>query len=235
VISTVAGGVGGPAKATQVMVQPCGAAFGAGHLYLTDFAAVRAVSLDSGWLTTPAGTGSTLGPLQNGGVATRSTLNSVCGVSVDPSGNLVLPAANRIWVVAASTGGFYGTSMTAGHIYTVAGVQALGFGGDGGPARDARLFEPADAAVDGAGNLVIADSGNNRIRVVAEHTGTFYGKAMTAGDIYTVAGLGSNGFSGDGGQATSAELSQVVGVAVDSAGDLLIADVGNSRIRMVNG
>jgi hypothetical protein len=119
VISTVAGGVGGPAKATQVMVQPCGAAFGAGHLYLTDFAAVRAVSLDSGWLTTPAGTGSTLGPLQNGGVATRSTLNSVCGVSVDPSGNLVLPAANRIWVVAASTGGFYGTSMTAGHIYTV--------------------------------------------------------------------------------------------------------------------
>jgi hypothetical protein len=58
---------------------------------------------------------------------------------------------------------------------------------------------------------------------------------MTAGDIYTVAGLGSNGFSGDGGQATSAELSQVVGVAVDSAGDLLIADVGNSRIRMVNG
>jgi hypothetical protein len=68
-----------------------------------------------------------------------------------------------------------------------------------------------------------------------ESTGTFYGRAMTAGNIYTVAGRGSQGFSGDGGPATSAELNQPFGVAPDSAGDLLIADVGNNRIRMVNG
>ncbi len=72
--------------------------------------------------------------------------------------------------------------------------------------------------MDAAGNLVIADTGNNRVRVVAASTGTFYGQAMTAGDIYTVAGNGTSGFSGDGGPATSAELTSPPGVAVDAAG-----------------
>ena len=66
--------------------------------------------------------------------------------------------------------------------------------------------------MDGAGNLVIADAFNDRIRVVAS-TGTFYGQAMTTGDIYTVAGNGTQGFSGDGGPATSAELNDPNGVA----------------------
>jgi hypothetical protein len=78
-------------------------------------------------------------------------------------------------------------------------------------------------------------SPGNRIRVVAESTGTFYGTAMTAGNIYTVAGLGPQGFSGDGGPAIKAALSEPFGVAVNSTGDLLIADIGNNRIRMVNG
>ena len=89
--------------------------------------------------------------------------------------------------------------------------------------------------MDGAGNLVIADSANNRIRVVAAASGTFYGQAMTAGDIYTVAGNGTGGFSGDGGPAVSAELSHPQGVAVDAAGDLLVADAGSNRIRQVAG
>ena len=105
-------------------------------------------------------------------------------------------------VVAASTGTFYGQAMTTGHIYTVAGDGTAGFGGDGGPATSAELHWPFDVTVDGAGNLILADADNNRIRVVAAKTGTFYGVPMTAGNIYTVAGTGIFGFTGDGGPAS---------------------------------
>ena len=104
----------------------------------------------------------------------------------------------RIRVVAASTGTFYGQAMTAGDIYTIAGDGTAGFAGDGGPATAAELWDPAGVAVDPNGNVVIGDSINDRVRVVAESTGTFYGQAMTAGDIYTVAGTGQIGFAGDG-------------------------------------
>src|SRR4029077_6688673 len=122
-------------------------------------------------------------------------------------GNLVIADTQnfRIRVVAASTGQFYGQLMNAGDIYTVAGDGTQGCSGDGGPATSAELAYPRGVAVDGAGNLVIADTLNNRIRVAAESTGTFYGRPMTAGDIYTVAGDGTEGFSGDGGPATAAE------------------------------
>jgi secreted PhoX family phosphatase len=134
-------------------------------------------------------------------------------------------------VVAARTGTFYVQAMTAGDIYTVAGNGAVGFSGDGGPATSAKLNDPGGVAVDGAGNLLIADGGNGRIRLVAHKTGTFYGQAMTGGDIYTVAGGGTDGL-GDGGPASSAELGPA-GVAVDGAGNLVIADDGNGRIRVV--
>jgi hypothetical protein len=91
--------------------------------------------------------------------------------------------------VAQTTATFYGQAMTAGDIYTIAGDGHHGFSGDGGPATAAELYEPGGMALDGNGNLVIADSGNDRVRVVAEDTGTFYGQSMTTGDIYTVAGL----------------------------------------------
>jgi secreted PhoX family phosphatase len=71
--------------------------------------------------------------------------------------------------------------------------------------------------------------------VVAPSTGTFYGQAMTAGDIYTIAGDGTAGFAGDSGPAISAELANPAAVAVNSAGDLLIVDDGNNRIREVTG
>jgi len=135
-------------------------------------------------------------------------------------------------VAAASTGTFYGRAMTAMHIYTVAGTGTAGFSGDGGPATSAELRNPDGVAVDGAGNLLIADTSNDRIRVVAASTGTFYGRAMTAGDIYTVAGTGTFGFSGDGGAATNADLGGPDGVAVDGAGNLLIADTDNNRVRV---
>ena len=80
------------------------------------------------------------------------------------------------------------------------------------------------------GNLVIADTGNDRIRVVAESRGTFYGVAMRAHQIYTVAGTGTPGFGGDSGPATGALLARPGAVAVDPAGDVLVADTGNNRI-----
>jgi NHL repeat len=125
--------------------------------------------------------------------------------------------------------------MTAGDIYTVAGNGAFGFSGDGGPATSAAMAAPRGAAIDTAGNLVIADTANSRIRVVAASAGTFYGQAMTAGDIYTVAGTGQPGFGGDGGAATAAQLAAPGAVAVGPAGDILVADPGNNRIRQVGG
>ena len=111
--------------------------------------------------------------------------------------------------------------------------------GDGGPATAAELTEPYGVAVDSHGNVVLTDLGfadvvNPSVRVVAVKTGTFYGQAMTAGDIYTVAGGNPAGFSGDGGPATSAQLSSPAAVAEDGA-NLLIADSGNNRIREVAG
>ena len=91
-------------------------------------------------------------------------------------------------------------------------------------------------AVDRAGNLVIADTQDNRVRVVAAHTGTFYGVAIKAGDIETIAGrtLGRVAeFSGDGGPAVKADLTRPESVVVDRAGNLVITDSGNSRVRVV--
>ena len=241
-ISTVAGGVGGPATATQVSVSPYGVFSGTGGLYLADWGSVARVDPQSDQLTPVAGTG-VAGPLGDKGAATKASMLSpgfeppgVTSVAQDTSGNLLIadPGYERVRVAAARTGTFDGQKMTAGDIYTVAGDGQFGFSGDGGPARAAAFDTPSGVAVDGAGNLVIADSGNSRIRVVAEHTGTFYGQAMTAGDIYTVAGTGpGGGYGGDGGPATAAALNFPAGVTVDAAGNLVIADELNNRVRLV--
>jgi hypothetical protein len=235
IISTVAGGVGGPAKATKVSVSGnlCGVSAGDGVVYAAAGPMVRKVSPQTDQLTTPAGTGAT-GPLGDGGPASSASVNA-CGTATDPSGNLVIADTydSRIRVAAASKGTFYGQAMKAGDIYTVAGNGIAGGSGDGGPATSAELSFPEGVSVDGMGNLVIADRQNQRIRVVAASTGTFYGQAMTAGDIYTVAGNGAQGFSGDGGPATSAELGGPGGVAVDGSGNVVIADEDNIRVRVV--
>jgi hypothetical protein len=103
-------------------------------------------------------------------------------------------------VVAVKTGTFYGKKMTAGDIYTVAGNGTRDSSGNGGPALKAE-FSSASVTVYGAGNMLIPDFNGNQIRVVADKTGTFYGRKMTVGDIYTVAGNGHFGFSGDGGRS----------------------------------
>jgi hypothetical protein len=165
-ITTIAGGVGGPAKATTVAVSPCGARFAGGGLYVGDIAAIRKISPASDQLTTPAGTGSTTPPGDRG-PATSAGLNGSCTAALDPAGNLIVADTfdNRIRAVAATTGTFYGKHMTAGDIYTVAGNGSAGFAGDGGPATSAALSYPDAVAVNGA-RLVFADQDTSRIRQV---------------------------------------------------------------------
>ena len=238
-------GDGGPGPAAR-LGNPAGIAVdGAGNLVIADSGnnRVRVLAAATGTfygqamtvahIYTVAGTG-TAGDTGDGGPASAAELSQPQALTVDPAGNLVIgdTGNNRVRVVAAKTGTFYGRAMTGGDIYTVAGTGTAGYAGDGGPASAAELRAPQGVAVDAAGGLVIGDTGNNRVRVVAAKTGTFYGRAMTAGDIYTVAGDGHNGFAGDGGPATAAELSQPPGVAVDGAGNLIIADLGNNRVRV---
>ena len=234
-ITTIAGGVGGPGLATNVVVDtPVGVTYAAGQLYVASYHAVRDVNTQTGGLTTAVGT-SAFVPLKLGALARETTVQTSAGVAVDHAGNLVVSETNdqRILVVAASTGTFYGRAMTARHVYGLAGTGRQGITRDGIPATQSRLDYPRNVQVDAAGNVIFADRLSARIRVVAASTGTFYGQTMTAGDIYTVAGDGNSGFSGDGGPATSASLWQPYGVALDGSGNLVIADTDNSRIRVV--
>jgi hypothetical protein len=135
------------------------------------------------------------------------------GLALDAQGNLYIAdsANNRIREVGLD-----------GTIRTVAGTDTAGFSGDGGPAIRAQLKGPTGVAVDAAGALFIADTGNNRVRRVTPD-----------GIITTVAGNGAKGFSGDGGSAVKAQLSGPTGVAIGPDGALYIADSGNNRIRKI--
>ncbi len=218
-ISTVAGtgefgfgGDGGPATEAQLS-NPAGMAVdGAGNLYIADLRDHRIRKVDStGTISTVAGTGE-FGFGGDGGPATEAQLFFPSGVALDAAGNLFIAdqVNNRIRKVDSS-----------GTITTVAGAGEFGFSGDGGPATEAQLNSPADVTADASGNLYIAD-GSNRIR-----------KVDSAGVISTVAGTGEQGFGGDGGPATEARLDFPIGVAVDGAGNLYIADWGNHRIRVL--
>ena len=170
----------------------------------------------SGNITTTAGNG-TAGFAGDGGQAVCAELNSPNGIATDISGNVYIAdwSNHRIRKVTVSTG----------IISTIAGTGTGGYTGDGGAATNAELNYPASVAVDGSGNVYIADDANNRIRKVNAYTGI----------ISTVAGNGTAGYTGDGGAATLAELNNPQGVAVNSAGTLIyIADESNQRIRMVN-
>ncbi len=188
----------------------------AGNLYIADAAnnRIRKVAAKTGVITTVAGNG-TQGSSGDGGAATSAELNYPGNVAVDSAGNLYIADTgnHRVRKVAAGTG----------IITTVAGNGTFGFSGDGGAGTSAELYNPYSAAVDRAGNLYIADEGNNRVRKVAAGTGI----------ITTVAGNGTGGFSGDGAAATSAELKYPSGVAMDSTGNLYITDFYNNRVREV--
>jgi hypothetical protein len=153
---------------------------------------------------------------------------SASAVGADRHGNALLVSGNRIKVIAASTGTFYGQHMTAGRTYAVAGDGRAGFNGDGRLAGFAGL-SPRAVAVDAAGNLLVTDA-NHRVRVVAERTGTMYGQHMRAGRIYTIAGHGAGGFSGNGGPAAAATFGSPDGVTAGRAGTVLFADPSDNVV-----
>jgi sugar lactone lactonase YvrE len=152
----------------------------------------------------------------DGGSARDARLKYPYGVAVDASGNLLITEnfGTRVRRVAA------GTEV----ITTVSGNGTFGFSGDGGAATSATLNYPSAVAIDASGNVLIADTNNNRIRRVD----------VVTGFITTVAGNGTNGFSGNGGGATGAALNYPSGVAVDASGNIFIADTDNNRIRRVS-
>ncbi|HXD92707.1 MAG TPA: T9SS type A sorting domain-containing protein [Bacteroidia bacterium] len=227
VISTIAGngtagytGDGGQATASELN-DPRGIAFnGAGNLYISDAGNLRIRVVNTlGIISTIAGNG-VQGYSGDGGQATAAKLNYTQGITFDAANNLYIAEYGNYCVRKVNT---------MGVITTIAGNGQWGYAGDGGQATAAYLNTPFDVKFDALNNLYITDYNNNVIR-----------KVNTLGIISTVAGNGYNantftgGYSGDGGQATDAELYTPSGAVVDTVGNLYIADTGNNRIRMVN-
>jgi sugar lactone lactonase YvrE len=223
IIKTLAGSgvsgfsaIGGAAASVQIGSLTGLTLDSAGDLYFADTTnnVVWEVAANTGVASVVAGTG-TPGYTGDGGAATSATLNSPNSVAVDAAGNLYIADTdnNVIREVMASTG----------WIATIAGSSQAGSLGDGGPAIDAQLSSPNAVALDSTGNLYIADTYNARVRVVSASTGI----------ITTVAGNGNSIFSGDGGPAISAGLSQPNALALDKAGNLYIASYYGGRIRKV--
>lgn len=142
-------------------------------------------------------------------------LSAPAGITVDPTGNLYI----------ADTGNNVIRKWNGFALTIVAGIAgSAGSNGDGGAATSAKLNAPTRVALDAAGDLYIADSGNNKIRFISAATGV----------ITTITGTGTAGSSGNAGNATAAELSAPSGLAVDQFGSLYIADTGNNRVEKVD-
>ena len=222
IISTVAGGGvnnpgdGGPATNASVGFPWSMAVDGLGNLFIADSGSCHIRKVDAnGIITTVAGNGTTTNNFSgDGGAATNAGLSSPYGVAVDAMADIFITDTYnyRIRKVNAS-----------GIITTVAGNGSKSYSGDGGAATNASVNAPQGLALDATGNLFIADTSNNRIR-----------KLDTNGIITTVAGNGTASYSGDGGAATNAGLQLPYAVALDTMGNLFIADNSNNRIRKVD-
>ncbi|MFH1352591.1 MAG: LamG-like jellyroll fold domain-containing protein [bacterium] len=218
IITTIAGngsggysGDDGSATSAQ-LYYPAGVAVdGSGNIYIADYYNHRIRKVDlSGYITTIAGNGSA-GYSGDGGTATSAQLYYPAGVAVDGAGNIYIADYNNKCIRKINTSGI---------INTIAGTGTGGYSGDDGTATSAQLNDPRGVVTDSSGNVYIADSSNNRIRVIS-----------TSGIITTIAGTGTSGYSGDDGAATSAQLNWPTGIAITSSGNIYIADATNNRIR----
>jgi uncharacterized protein (TIGR03437 family) len=225
IISTVAGGDsssysgdGSPAIGAGFLSRAV-AVDSAGNIYIADYSfRIRKVTTD-GVIRTIAGNG-VAGNSGDGGPASQATIGQVNGIAADQSGNLYLATTPSSGVAPAPFASLVRKISGNGTITSVVGNGTTGYGGDGGPATAAQLSSALAVTVDSAGNLYIGDY--SRVR-----------KVSVNGTISTVAGLTVSGWSGDGGPATAAAIGGTYGVAVDSDGNLFIADWANCRIRKV--
>ena len=184
-----------------------------GNMYIADANNQRIRKVNAlGIISTVAGTG-TAGFSGDGGPAVSAELNNPYGIALDAAGNIYIgdQSNNRIRKI-----------NTSGTITTFAGTGASGYAGDGAAAILAKLNTPTQVWVDTGNNLLIADRFNNCVR-----------KVDASGTIYTIAGTGTAGYTGDGGPATSATLHEVPGVSSDVHGNIYIADFANNCIRKV--
>jgi len=209
------GGDNGPATSAHMEKPSTTWVDAIGNIYIADYGnnRVRKVDIATGTIHTIAGNG-TSGFSGNGGLADTSRLSYPNGVCTDTAGNVYISdnGNNMIRKIDAITG----------LISTVAGTGQLGYAGDNGPAADAKLASPNAVFVDSKGILYISDNGNNVVRAIIPN-----------GTIYTIAGNGSPGYTGDNGPATQARLNSPTAVFVDTAGYIYIADGNNSVIRKV--
>jgi sugar lactone lactonase YvrE len=205
-------GDGGPATNAE-LDSPQGVAIGPdGTLYIADTGNERIRAVSAGQITTFAGNGS-VGFAGDGGAAVNASFRWPNELAIDASGALLV----------CDSGNERVRRISAGMIETIAGNGIQGFAGDGAAAVSAELDTPMGLVVSASGQIFVADSHNDRIRMIA-----------TDGSITTFAGSGVQGYAGDGGAATAAELSQPRGLLVTSSGAVIFADSNNQRIRMVD-
>lgn len=221
IITTIAGngtigysGDGGPATSAQLYDPVEVVTDVTGNLYIVEWHnnTVRKVNT-SGIISTIAGTG-IAGFSGDGGPATAAGLNTPVGVFVDGAGNVYIGDYSNHRIRKVNTSGI---------ITTIAGNGTAGYSGDGGPATAAQLRTPMGIYVDASGKVYFADSYYSIIRCID-----------LSGTITTIAGTGTNGYNGDGIQATAARLYNPYGVIMDASGDLYIADQNNHRVRKIN-
>src|SRR5665213_2844289 len=188
----------------------------AGNLYIPDAGSQKILKIDAvtGVVTTVAGNG-TNGYNGDGILATSAEIYNPNAIAVDAAGNIYIAdyANQRIRKVTASTG----------LISTIAGTGVYGYNGDSLPGSATQIKESTGLAVDAAGNVYFTDLGNMRIRKIDAATG----------NVYNVAGNGIQGYNGDNIPALTAEFNDPYGIALDNAGNLLIADDDNLRVRKI--
>ncbi|MCI0340935.1 MAG: hypothetical protein L0216_07240 [Planctomycetales bacterium] len=221
-IATIPAGGGGLTAPAGVSVD------GSGNVFVADAGdhTIRRIDASSGVVTVVAGTAATAGFAGDGGAATAARLSGPGGVSLDGSGNLVIADtgnhAVRVVNLGSATITVCGVSIAAGDIGTVAGTPPTpGYTGDNAAATSSALSSPRAAFLTPAGDLLVSDRGNHRVRRVAGGTGI----------VTTVAGTGLAGFNSDTYPAVNAHLNSPGGIARDAAGGILLADTQNRRVR----